>query len=281
MKLKSRHVGAGGIMSKFTSFSPGYTLTEVLIVVAILGGVLVVFGSNIIRGFSSALRLNHQADAVMDIQQAMIFIEMDLESLTRIDVCNPRELIFQLDSNHLPGFNLGEDLDRDGVVNNLDIDDDGDMTGPTGLPVAGTNFNGNDLWDQDDDNNGFIDVHCRYFVDNGNLVRDFNYNGGGWGLNQRVILRGISGDIFEFYGSLNHTPGPDADRNGDGIITRIEIDSFPIGNGNGLIDSNLELNYVDSIAVMLNQDRNGDGIPEFRLNLRTRPPLLSSNRRVL
>lgn len=280
MNLKSRRLLGGGRIN-FTSFGPGYTLTEVLIVVAILGVVLVVFGGNFIKGFSSAARLNSQADAVMDIQQAMIFVEMDLESLTRIDVCNPRDIIFQLDSSHLPGFDQGGDLDGDGVVNNLDIDDDGDMTGPTGLPVAGTNFNGNDLWDQDDDNNGFIDVRCRYFVDNGNLVRDFNYNEGGWGLNQRVILRGISGDVFEFFGSLNHTPGPDADRNGDGIVTRMEIDSFPVGNGNGLIDSALELNYVDSIAVMLNQDRNGDGISEFRLNLRIRPPLMSSNRRIL
>lgn len=281
MKLISKASGERSLPGKLIPSNRGFTLTEILVVLTILGVVLVLFGGGFFKGFRSAVRLNSQADAVMDIQQAMIFIESDLEEMTRIDACGPQTILFQMDLSRLPGYDASADLDGDGVANDLDIDDDGDMTGPGGGPVAGTDFNGNDLWDQDDDNNTAIDIQCLYFVDRGDLIRDFNFNGGGWGLNRRTVLRGITGSIFEFLGSLNHTPGPDVDNNRDGIITRSEIDMPPNGNGNGILDLPRELNYVDSIAVTLMQDRNGDGTPEFRLVSRVRPPLASSNRRVL
>ncbi|MBK8575089.1 MAG: hypothetical protein IPN90_05215 [Elusimicrobia bacterium] len=255
---------------------------------AILGIVLVMFGDGFFKGLRSVVRVNSQTDAVMDIQNAMILMEKDFEEMTRVESCGPQTIVFQLDSNRLPNYDPNADSELfpaalDGVPNDLDIDDDGDMTGFNGVPVPGTDFNGNDLWDQDDDNNGQIDVLCRYFVANGDLVRDFNINGAGWGQFglRQTVLRGVMGDVFDFVGSLNHIPGPIADIDGDGIVKRAEIDSPPIGNGNGILDTPAELVFVDSIALTLSQDRNGDGNPEFRLNTRVRPPLLSTNRRVL
>ncbi len=259
----------------------GYTLVEMIVVVAILGVVVSWFGGSFLKGLRWVMQLNSQSDAVSAIQQAMILIEFDLEEMTRVDACEAERIVFQLDSNRLLGYNPNADPDGDGVPNDFDIDDDGDMTNILGGPVPGTIFNGNDLWDQDDDNDGNIDVQCTYFVSNGELIRDFNFNGGGWGLQRRTVLRNVTGSVFEYFGSLNHTPGPGVESNGDGIITRSEIDALPFGNGNGILDTEGELVYLDSINITLAQDRNGDGTSEFRLRSRIRPPLLSSNRRVL
>lgn len=263
------------------SFGSGFTLTEMVLVVAILSIVLAWFSGGLLRGLKSVVKLNSQSESVSEIQQAMILIESDMEEMTRVDFCGPQRIVFQLDSNRLPGYNPNGDRDGDGVPNQFDIDDDGDMTDPSGGPVLGTNFNGNDLWDQDDDNDGQIDVQCTYYLENGALVRDFNFNGAGWGLNRQVILRSVIGNIFSYFGSLNHIPGPKVDANGDGIITTAEIDAPPNGNGNGVLDQQGEFDFVDSIDVLLTQDRNGDGTPEFQLHTRIRPPLLSTNRRLL
>jgi prepilin-type N-terminal cleavage/methylation domain-containing protein len=257
----------------------GFTLPELMIVVAILGLIATGISSSVFQGFRSFVKLNNEASAVSETQQAMILLESDLEEMTRVTTCTPQSIVFQMDSNRFPGFNGNADPDGDGIINDMDIDDDRDMTNATGGPVPSTNFNGNDLWDQDDDNDGNVDVQCMYFINGGDLFRDFNYNQAGWGINVRRVLRAVTGPVFEYVGSVNRIPGPGADLNGDGIVTRIEIDA--IGNGNSQLDTPAEMLFVDSIVLTLQQDQNGDGTPEFNLRSRIRPPLLSTNRRVL
>lgn len=260
----------------------GVTLVELTIVSALVA-VLAVFAGRILTGGTrTTVRWTLSADAMEKTQVALTKIEFDLEEMTVVSSSTPRFLEFQLDSNRLPGYNPTGDFDADGLTNEFDVDDDADMIGVGGVPIPATDMNGNDLWDQDDDNDGNIDVQCRYYIDaNQNLVRDFNYQESGWGNNVEILLDSISGSIFKYFGSVNQIPGPSADSNRDNIVTWQEIDQNPAtGNSNGVIDTTAERLYINSISVHLVIDKNNDTLPDFTTELRIRPPLLMVNRRV-
>lgn len=260
----------------------GVTLVELLIVCALVGGLTLVTGELLTKGMRTTVDWTLSADAMERVNAALIKIEFDLEEITMLSSATASFLEFQLDSNRLPGYNPTGDADGDGLPNQFDVDDDADMTGVGGVPIPATEKNGNDLWDQDDDNDGHIDVQCRYYFDGEfNLVRDFNYQEQGWGNNVEIVLRSAKGTRFVFFGSINQIPGRSADTNLDNIVTAQEIDAAPgAGNSNGIIDSEAERRYVNSIHVTVAVDKNLDGKTDFSTELRARPPLLTVNRRV-
>lgn len=259
----------------------GLTLTEVVVVALILGVIMMTLTPFMTRVLRANTRASNQTDSMDDIQVALSRIEHDFEEMTLLSSATPTYIQFQLDYRRHPGYNAAA-VDPWGVAFNLSTDFDGDMVGPGGIPVVSTNLNGPNLWDQDDNNDGRMDVQIRYFIDtDGHLYRESNVDEAGWGLDKTLILRKAQGPLFAYWGSINHSPGPDADANGDRMITAAEIDgNLAAGNNNGLLDRPSELIYIDAVEVDLKQDRNGDGQADFRATTRFRPPLLSTNRRV-
>lgn len=269
-----------GADSRFTDQCRGFTLSEMLVVTALLGALTVALTPFLTRILRANLAASLEAESIGDLQTTLSELERDFEEMTLVSSATANFIQFQGDYNHHPNFNMGA-VDPNGVPFRLSPDWDGDMTGPGGIPVVATDFNGHNLWDQDDDNDGNIDVQCRYYVDSHNdLIRELNFNEAGWIL-KKTMLRGVMKPLFAYWGSINHIPGRDADANSDGLVTMAEIDNNPAaGNGNGWLDLPSELLYIDSIQISLRQDRNADGKTDFKTEQRIRPPLLSSNRRV-
>jgi prepilin-type N-terminal cleavage/methylation domain-containing protein len=259
----------------------GVTLPELSMAMLLLGVVVVTVGPYLTRVLQSGVKASLEADSMDNTQVASMKVERDFEEMTLISSATPVSIEFQLDSHRLPGYDPNA-LDPKGVPFRLSPDWDGDEVGVGGMPVVATDFNGYNTWDQDDDNDGKIDVQCRYFLDaNDNLIRDFNYNETGWDLHREMMLPRVQKPLFGYVGSINHIPGKDADLNKDGLVTAQEIDANPNGgNNNLLLDTALERLYIDAIDVDLRQDRNNDGVADFRLTYRVRPPLLTTNRRV-
>lgn len=259
----------------------GLTLTEVTVTALILGVLVMTLTPFMTHVLRANTRASQQSDSMDDIQIALSRIEHDFEEMTLISSATPTLIQFQLDYRRHPAYNATA-VDPWGVAFSLSTDFDGDMVGPGGIPVVSTNLNGPNLWDQDDNNNGLIDVEVRYAIDaNGDLVRDVNLDEAGWGTNVTVVLRKAQAPLFAYWGSINHSPGRDADANMDGMVSHAEIDANPAaGNANGLLDRPSERIYIDAVEVDLKQDRNGDGRADFRAATRFRPPLLSTNRRV-
>lgn len=259
----------------------GLTLTEVIVTALILGALMVILTPFITRVLRANTQASNQTDSMDDIQVALSRIERDLEEMTRLSSATATYIQFQMDYRRHPGYNPAN-VDPWGVSFDLSTDFDGDMVGLGGIPVVSTDFNGPNLWDQDDNNDGNIDVQIRYFIDtDGHLYRETNIDGGGWGLDKTLILRRAQAPLFVYWGSINHLPGADADANGDRMVTAAEIDTNPAaGNNNLLLDLPSELLYIDAVEVDLKQDRNGDGQTDFRAATRFRPPLLSTNRRI-
>jgi hypothetical protein len=139
-----------------------------------------------------------------------------------------------------------------------------------------------------------VDVQCRYYMSGKNLMRDFNYNGAGWGANTKIIATNISSFTLTYYGSKSEDLGNliDLGNDGaagtndtgesDGIISAREIDwvQAPTGAGNrsGLIDTADERRYIVTIHLYVAQDLNGDGKDDFKLETQLAPPLLPIKR---
>ncbi|MBK8576404.1 MAG: hypothetical protein IPN90_12245 [Elusimicrobia bacterium] len=257
----------------------GITLAEILITVAI-GGALMIIASKFISGsMVGAVRTGLTLDGVEAVNIALFRMERDMEEMTLISMAQPNQLIFQLSSSRLPGYNPNGDMDGDGITNEFDPDDDGD-----GI-ITSTIFNGLDLVDQDEDmplSIGFrkIDVQCRYMVDNEKrLVRQLNFQESGWSAPE-ILMTKVAADPFTYMGSINHMPGPEADTTpADGIVTWNEIDGHPVmGNSNGTLDLGSELIFISAIKVRLARDGNSDGKIEFEATTSISPPLLKHNR---
>lgn len=252
----------------------GVTLIEIVIVSAIVGLLLIMAAEFINVSFRGLLRSGLTLEGVQAVNSALFRMERDLEEMTIVSIATPTHLEFQLSSSRLPGYNPNGDNDGDGITNEFDPDDDGDGRITTNI------FNGYDLADQDDNNDGKIDVQCRYRVDRENrLIRQMNFQESGWSAPEILMTR-VAADPFIYMGSVNHNPGPEADTTPrDGIVTWIEIDAHPVmGNGNGRLDRPSELSFISAIKVRLAWDGNKDGKIDFETTTSISPPLLVNNR---
>jgi len=269
------------------------TVTEIVVVSAILGILAVPMAMFISSTLKNVTRSNLQIKSQDDLRSAFDELERDFMEMNEVSISSQTTIQFTMDSYQNPGYNPNGDQDGDGIVNLKDSDDDNDVTTIMGSTSAWRV--GYDLKDDDEDNNGQIDVQCRYYLSGTTLCRDFNYNGAGWGLNVRAVASSVSTLNFTYYGSKNEDLGRliDLGNDGtastgdtgesDGIITAREIDWVQAGTGHGnrsgSINTADERKYIVSIYVLIAQDLNKDGREDFRMETQIAPPLLPVKRR--
>lgn len=272
----------------------GLTLVEVVITVVVLG-VLAVPTAHFIASLTQGVTKASVQSAGGDrLRNAATALEHDVMEMNQINVSSPTVLEFRLDSNRLPTYNPEGDPDGDGVPNLKDPDDDNDL-GTLSPPAQAWRY-GDDLRDDDDDNDGKIDLQVRYALVNGTLTRDQNVNEAGWGQRLEVVADDllVARSAFTYYGSKNQPLGKKIDLGNDGlpatgdagesdnIIVSTEIDRVPPptggGNTNGAIDTDVERQYIVSLHVVLNLDANHDGKEDGRLETDYEPPLLPLKR---
>lgn len=271
----------------------GMTATEVVVMTAILGILAVPMAKFLHGSLKSVTRSNLQISSQDKLRIGLDHIERDFMEMNEVTVSSATFIEFRMDSYRLPTYVETGDMDGDGLTNEIDADDDNDVTSIVSATAAWTV--GYDHKDDDDGNNGQIDVQCRYYLAGKDLVRDFNYNGAGWGANTKIIATNISSFTITYYGSKSEDLGQfidlGNDGNGatgdtgenDGIISPREIDwvqpATGHGNRSGRIDTANERRYIVSLHLYIAQDLNGDGTNDFKLETQLLPPLLTVKRR--
>lgn len=269
------------------------TLIEVMMmaaVVAVLILPLMKFTTGVMKWFVT-LDARHKGEEVTRI--AMVDIERDLKDMNEIFLASGTFVIFGMDSHRMPTYNLNGDSDGDGIGNQFDNDDDGDgfdvsMTATRYRNLADAIRSvgwrqGLDLMDDDDNNDGFRDVLCRYeyFASSRALTRCFNYNGMGFGPRQ-VVAKDVISFSFNYSGAPTFidpntgSPPTAQDLNGDGILSLSEIDGLPHGNGNGFLDTLREVRCVVRVGyrMVVQPNRNLPGNTQTS-NSSIMPPLMS------
>lgn len=272
----------------------GMTLVEVVITVVVLGVLAVPtahFIASLTKGVTKATVQSAGGDR---LRNTAAVLEHDVLEMNQINVSSPTVLQFRLDSNRLPTYLPDGDPDGDGVPNLKDPDDDNDL-GTLSAPALAWRY-GDDLRDDDEDNDGKIDLQVRYALANGTLTRDENVNEAGWGQRVDVLAKDLLAppSAFSYYGSKNQSLGKKIDLGNDGlpatgdpgesdnVIVSTEIDRVPPptggGNANGAIDTDVERQYIVSLHVVLSLDANHDGKEDGRLETDYEPPLLPLKR---
>lgn len=178
-------------------------------------------------------------------------IDRDFGSMTMISSAAPTFIEFRLDSNRLPSYNPSAPSSVPGIPWRESPDVDGDQfIFPTSLIPAWSV--GDNLMDEDDDGIVGIDVQCRYVLEGGILIRDFNFNQSGWGLNRVEIAKGILSLQFEYF-AFRSTPGNFMiTTDSEGLVNGSAIDGSSFGNGNFLSwDTQKERDRIDLVRVTL------------------------------
>lgn len=238
----------------------------VMVVLSILVPPLTQAVQNMVRFSTRAL---FESRAAENSRPMDVLLEQDLNEMVSLKVATPDLIEFIMDSNRLKTYDPKADPDGDTLSNDVDPDDDNDVSSwvsPNQWP-----FRGNDLDDDDDDGDGQEDLRVRYRFVGDQLFRETNVNEGGW--NSVGVGRGISFFRISYYGTNNKTTGTILDTNGDGLVSWDEIDSL-VGNNNGVpMDTPKERANVFSIEVLADFDLNKDAIIDSRFQKTISPAL--------
>jgi len=274
--------------------SNGYTFIEIMMTVVVATILVLGLARFLSVTLKGANKTGQETQSMAAVHKAFVVLERDFMDMNQLEECRKTSIVFQMDSYRKPTYSRTANPDMDTaangrpLTNRFDPDDDGDALD---IVAPAERYRvGYDLYDEDDDNppNG-IDVLCRYRVEGGKLLRDFNYDGAGW-TDESTVVAGLVNGEFVYEGSLRQmfdasidcgedgdcaTPDPG---NQDGIVTAREIDwTLPAkggGNRNGEIDTPEERRYVAIVRVTLQHDENQDNKADYSLSNDLAPPFL-------
>lgn len=264
----------------------GATLVEVFITIGILSIVLVSFGVLLKVMMRTTVSSWISTQGTLKRQILSVSFESDIYSANEISSATATTIQFICDYNRTPNYDPDANSVRSiaafgagtGALmsNKLDTDIDGDAHD---TPTAGQGWKkGTNLKDDDDDNEGHIDMRMKVWVSSGILYKDYSVNEEPWGLHQSKVSDGIIAWQFSYFGSkdsqLGLFHGATIDSNGDGIITSTEIDAVA-GNNNGSLDIKNELVRITSIRIHADLDSNKDGKKDATYDVEINPPLLA------
>ncbi len=273
----------------------GFTVTNMMVVSIILGILAIPVARYLTRALQGITTETRKAKSQDALRNAFAKLETDFMDMNEITISEDQRIEFMMDSYRMPGYRAKGDLDGDGILNEVDADDDNDLTDFTKISAG---MGGYDHQDNDDDaiDEGHVDVYCRYRLNaNNELIREFNYNEAGYG-KAEVLAENIMEFQLTYLGSKNEEYGFAVDLGEDGLpgtgdageqdgkITAIEISRVTDandghGNGNDVIDTPEERLYIVSIHVHVVQDLNKDGRSDFSLDTELAPPMLTIKRR--
>lgn len=284
------------LLKNFTRRSrPGVSLLELIIYIAIISIAMAAF-ARYFAGFSkTAKKAENEMKGSFDMRLLMARVEDDLYEANQIEAVSISSITFRCDMVKAPGYPLDGDFDADGITNIKDTDEDNDASQKFSLPAAQQWQAGYDLEDDDDDNDGQVDVRLSiyYSAPEKKVYRALYVNGGAPAIKE--LSARISSFTFTCYGSKREDLGRNIDLGndglpgtgdageGDGIISEREIDwvQAPVGHGDrsGRVDTAGELKYITSVAVYAEADANADGKTDSMLGTEIMPPLLALKRR--
>jgi hypothetical protein len=259
----------------FRICAKGATLVEVFITIGILAVVLVSFGALLKMMTRTTVSSWTGTQSSLKRQILAARFEPDMYSANEIQVASSTVVQFICDINRTPGYDP-DALSVNGIAKKLDTDIDGDAHN---TPVAGFGWkSGMNVKDDDDDNDGNIDMRMKIWFSTSALYRDYSVNEEAWGAHQSKITDGILSWQFSYFGSkdsqLGSYQGATLDTNGDGIITATEIDAVA-GNNSGSLDIRNERIRISSIRIHADIDSNKDGKADGSYDVEINPPFLA------
>jgi hypothetical protein len=152
---------------------------------------------------------------------------------------------------------------------------------------------GYNLKDDDDNNDGKVDMRIRYYFAGSAIYRDWVVNqipGAGWGQHVKKVADNVMSCTFSYFGSKSNELGENIDTGADGIpntgdvgendgiISPLEISKTlpPLGSGNGntVLDTPSEVAYLTTISIKVQFDSNNDRISDFTIGTEITPPLM-------
>lgn len=256
----------------------GYSLTEAIIYTLVLSIIILVFANLFSSIFKTSTDSEIQVRALEENIKAQI--EECLINTNKILVASTTEVIFISDLNTSPTFDDNADFDSDNISNIIDPDVDNDAN--LIVPPTDQWRRGYNLKDDDDDNDGKIDIRWKLYILNGELKSDYSLNEEPWGNHIKTICKNImsSTTYFYYHGSketLLSDTGYAIDYNSDGIIASDEMDRS--GNNNGQLDLESEKNYIVTAGYGFFIDINKDNKQDYKIFGEIMPPLLYLKRK--
>jgi hypothetical protein len=234
---------------------------------------------------TSDLKMRAQTEVGLGIEA----MKLILNHANQLDAADGDSVQFRMDSRFLPGYDRNA-LSARGIPTWEDPDDDDDEWTPPASATDSTH--GNDLDDDDDDNDGQLDVQCRFRLDGTDMVREWNFNEGGWD-RRDVVAKSVTSLGFTYWGSKTNPNdvGNVIDLGDDGVagtsdngendkkISSREIDwvlpaQGGVGNRSGDLDTPVERFLIVLITVAIACDMNTDGKNDFSFDYDVSPPLL-------
>jgi prepilin-type N-terminal cleavage/methylation domain-containing protein len=251
----------------------GTTLTELMIAMALLSLIAVAFAGFLKYALKTTVRENAEASGQEASRQGLAKLEFALVHANEVTLASATMVEFITSIDQSPAWNPAA-LDPNGVPFERSSDFDGDAA--VIQPSSASWRSGFNLTDDDSDNDGEIDVKQRIYFSNGAVWRDMSLNGAPWGGRVTKLLADVSTFTFTYFGSKGNTLGRAIDTNGDGIISASEMDCAAAsgGNCNGVLDLQIERNFITTIRVDFSVDTNHDGKTDYAIETDVYPPLL-------